>query len=203
VEWLLDHAPVGRNWCLIHATHMGTRETTDLAATGAVAGLCPVTEANLGDGIFNGADWLAAGGPYGVGTDSNVAISAALELQMLEVSQRLGRRARNVMAGAAERSTGRSLFDTALAGGAAALGAGASGITPGAGADLVALDPDHPSLLRKTNDAILDSWIFGTARPAVDAVWVAGRQYVIGGRHIARDAVAARFGQVMRRLLTS
>ena len=168
VQWLLDHAPVDGRWCLIHATHMLPDETARLARTGAVAGLCPVTEANLGDGIFDGPGWLASGGRYGVGTDSNVAIGAALELRQLEAGQRLGVRARNVMAGDAGLSTGRTLFDTALAGGAAALGADMPTLTPGAAADLVALDATHPSLLHKQGDTILDSWIFGTTSPAVD-----------------------------------
>ena len=131
VQWLLDNAPVDARWCLVHATHMLPGETERLARSGAVAGLCPVTEANLGDGIFDGPGWLTASGRYGVGTDSNVAISAALELQQLEASQRLGRRARNVMAPAG-RSTGHALFQSALAGGAAALGVAAGQVAPGA-----------------------------------------------------------------------
>ena len=165
-----------------------------------MAGLCPVTEANLGDGIFDGPGWLAAGGRYGVGTDSNVAISAAGELQQLEASQRLGRRARNVMA-AAGQSTGRALFGAAAAGGAAALAAEPPSLSPGAPADLVALDGTHPGLLHKGADAILDSWILGAARAAVDCVWVGGRRLVQGGRHVAREPVATRYGASLRRLL--
>ena len=100
VRWLLDHAGVGENWCLVHATHMDEGETRDLARSGAVAGLCPVTEANLGDGIFNAADYIRDGGRYGVGTDSNVSVGAASELRQLEYAQRLRERARNVCSSA-------------------------------------------------------------------------------------------------------
>lgn len=203
VEWLLDHAPVDGRWCPIHATHMTPGETARLAATGAVAGLCPVTEANLGDGIFPGLDWLAAGGRYGVGTDSNVSADAAQELRQLEYAQRLGRRGRNLMAGEAGASTGRTLFDAALAGGAVALGTGPAGLRAGAAADLVTLRADHPGLVHRHGDRLLDGWIFGAGQPAVEGVWVRGRRLVTDGRHVARDAVARRYAAALRRLLAA
>ncbi len=195
VEWLLDRADIDANWCLIHATHMTEGEVERLARRGAVAGLCPVTEANLGDGIFPGEAWQALGGRYGVGTDSNVAISGAMELRQLEYSQRLSLRTRNVMAGAEGRSTGRALFDAALGGGAA-LGAGTPYLAGGEPADIVALDA---SRVDTVGDRVLDGWIFGNG--GVDAVWVAGRQLVAGGRHVARDAVQARYRRTLKRLL--
>jgi formiminoglutamate deiminase len=195
VEWLLDNMPVGPNWCLIHATHMTPGETERLARSGAVAGLCPVTEANLGDGIFPGAAWQALGGSYGVGTDSNVAVGAAAELRMLEYGQRLSLRRRNVMAGAAGRSTGRALFDAALAGGASALGAAPSRLAQGEPADLVAIDPD----LAPGGDRALDAWVFGQSR--VEAVWVGGEQLVAAGRHRDRPAIVARTRSSLRKLL--
>ena len=111
VQWLLDHAPVDERWCLVHATHMNDEECARLAASGAVAGLCPVTEANLGDGIFPATRYLGAGGVFGIGTDSNVSIGVADELRQLEYSQRLRDRARNVVGGGDARSTGRVLFE--------------------------------------------------------------------------------------------
>ncbi|HVW93626.1 MAG TPA: formimidoylglutamate deiminase [Devosia sp.] len=196
VEWLFDHAEIGPRWCLIHATHMTDAETARLAASGAVAGLCPITEANLGDGIFPGAAFLRAGGRFGVGSDSNVLVGVGEELRQLEYSQRLAHRARNVLA-EAEGSTGRSLFAAALAGGAQALGTGA-GLIEGGAADFVSLDlRDAPGL---AGDAVLDGWIFA-GNIAVDCVWVAGRKQVEGGRHMARDAIAPRFAATMRRLL--
>ena len=203
VEWLLDHAPVDGRWCPIHATHMTPEETARLAAAGAAAGLCPTTEANLGDGIFPGVDWLAARGRYGVGTDSNVSTDAAGELRQLEYAQRLGQRGRNLLAGEAGASTGRALFDAALLGGAVALGAGPAGLRAGAAADFVTLRAEHPSLVHRGGDRLLDGWIFGAGRGAVDGVWVRGRRLVADGRHVARDAVAARHADTMRRLLAA
>lgn len=198
VEWLLDNAGVDARWCLVHATHMTPGETERLAKSGAVAGLCPITEANLGDGIFPSEDYLAAGGRFGIGTDSNVAIDPAQELRALEYAQRLARRARNVLAPAAGSSTGRALFDNALAGGAQALGQ-VSGLKEGAPADIVTLDASHPALAARTGDAVLDSWIF--AGGAVDCVWRHGRKVVAHGRHEKRAAVAQLYGHVVKNLL--
>ena len=196
VEWLLDHAEVDRRWCLIHATHMTQGETERLARSGAVAGLCPVTEANLGDGLFPGAAFQALGGSYGVGTDSNVAISAAGELRLLEYGQRLQLHARNVLAAGEGSSTGRTLFDAALAGGGAALGANPARLAEREPADIVALSP---GLVDGGGDRALDGWIFGNG--AVDAVWVGGEQLVLSGRHRDRQAVETRTRQALRRLL--
>jgi len=203
VEWLLDHAPVDGRWCPIHATHMTPNETARLAATRAVAGLCPMTEANLGDGIFPGVDWLTARGRYGVGTDSNASADVAQELRQLEYAQRLGQRGRNLMAAEAGASTGWTLFDTALTGGAAALGVGPPGLRVGAAADLVTLQAGHPNLVHRRDDWLLDGWIFGAGRSAVDCVWVRGRRQVADGRHVARDAVAIRYAAAMRRLMAA
>jgi formiminoglutamate deiminase len=202
VEWLLDHAPVDERWCLVHATHMTAAETERLAASGAVAGLCPVTEANLGDGVFPAARFLALGGRIGVGSDSNVLIDAAEELRMLEYGQRLTLRARCVLADAETPSVGRRLFDAARAGGAQALGA-ASGIAAGASADIVALDAAHPALADRDGDLALDSWIFAARRGAVDAVWREGVKLVSGGRHRDGGAVAARCRATLARVLAA
>lgn len=200
VRWLLDHAPVDGRWCLIHATHMDAGEVADMAAIGAVAGLCPITEANLGDGIFAAADFRAAGGRYGVGSDSNVEIGVAAELKQLEYSQRLALRARNVL-GSPGASTGRGLFDAALTGGAAALGAPAPALAPGAPADIVALRADDATTVAALGDRRLDSWIFSAGNRLVDHVWVAGVQKVVSGRHIARERIADRFARTVRRLI--
>jgi formiminoglutamate deiminase len=200
VAWLIDNADVNDKWCLVHATHMTGEETARLARSGAVAGLCPITEANLGDGLFPAPDYLEAGGRFGVGSDSNVRIDAAEELRLLEYGQRLSLRARNVLAPEAGRSTGRSLFDGAFAGGTQALGAPDSGLQAGAPADLVSLDIESPALAGKSGDAILDSWIFaGTG--AVDRVWCAGRQLVAGGRHKNREEIARRYKEVLVRIV--
>ena len=198
VEWLLDNAGLDQRWCLIHATHMTEAETAGLARTGAVAGLCPVTEANLGDGIFAGPVFAANGGRYGIGSDYNILIGLADELRQFEYAQRLGNRARNVMA-AGEGSTGRALFEAAHAGGAQALAASAAGIAAGASADFFTLDLSCPTFEGKSGDVLLDAFIFaGAGRP--ERVWIGGRKLVEGGRHVARDSIEARFRKTMREL---
>jgi formimidoylglutamate deiminase len=200
VQWLLDHAPVDRRWCLVHATHMTDEETLAMAATGAVAGLCPVTEANLGDGTFNAPEFCSAGGGFGIGTDSNVLIGAADELRQLEYSQRLKLRARNVMATARVVSTGRALFEAVLAGGAQALGV-VGGLKAGFAADIVSLDENSPALAGRSGDAILDGWIFGSRSSLVDCVWTSGRRVVTNGRHDQAESVTAGFRRRLEGLL--
>jgi len=200
VEWLLDNAAVDARWCLVHATQMTKEETARLARSGAVAGLCPITEANLGDGIFPAPAYLEAGGRFGIGSDSNVLIDAAEELRILEYGQRLSLRARNVLAPAAGRSTGRALFDSVLTGGHQALGACSFGLRAGAPADLVSLNAAHPALAGRSGDAILDSWIFTGAR-LVGCVWRAGVRMVHGGRHKNRELAAQKYKEVLGRIV--
>jgi formiminoglutamate deiminase len=196
VEWLLANAPVGPDWCLIHATHLTPAEVADLAGRQAVVGLCPITEANLGDGVFRAEAFLAAEGRWGVGTDSNVEITATGELRMLEYSQRLTRQARNVCS--RDGSTAGRLFRDALLGGAQALGAPAPGLAVGAPADLVALRDAHG--FDMADDRLLDRWVFGRDL-AVSEVWVAGRHVVTGGRHVHRDRIGAAYRRAMAPLL--
>ena len=177
VEWLFDHAPVDAQWCLVHATHMTPEETTRLAKSGAIAGLCPITEANLGDGLFPARDYLKQGGRFGIGSDSNVLISVAEELRLLEYGERLIHRERNVL---------DNLYIRAL-GGAQALGV-ESGIAVGQPADIVSLDCD------------LDTFVFASARSPIDCVWRYGRKQVSGGRHIKRDAILADYRRLMQKL---
>lgn len=200
VDWLVDHAPVGPSWCLIHATHMTLAETRRAAASGAVAGLCPITEANLGDGPFAGPDWLDAGGTYGIGSDSNVRISMVEELRTLEYSQRLRDLSRNVMVPEAG-SVGRALYLGAATGGARALGRDAGRIATGALADLVAIDATHPSLCALGPDHLLDGLVFAAPDGVVTDVWSAGRHRVKGGRHVARDAIIANWRKAVSELV--
>lgn len=199
VEWLLDHAGVDKSWTLIHATHMTKHEALALARSGAVAGLCPVTEANLGDGVFPATEYLLHDGRFAIGTDSNVYIDAAEEFRGLEYVQRLTRRARNLWASAPDESTGRALYDGALLGGAQSLGKSLPGTRVDASADLVAFDAQDPTLAGRSGDAILDSWIFAGAR--IDCVWRNGQKLVSRGRHRARSEVEDRYRHVLRRLL--
>jgi formiminoglutamate deiminase len=189
----------------VHATHATDVELERIATAGAVVGLCPLTEASLGDGVFPALEFQGRGGRLGIGSDSNVLLDAAAELRMLEYSQRLTRRARNVLAGESDHSTGRSLFDAALAGGTQALDAGTGevgpGLAPGAPFDLVSLDAQHPALLERREDEILDSWIFAAGREVVDCVWRAGEKVVSGGRHCKREAIVARYRRAIKALL--
>lgn len=200
VGWLLDNAGVDARWCLIHATHLSDGECDRLAASGAVAGLCPVTEANLGDGIFPAIRYRAAGGRFGIGTDSNILIDAPGELRAVEYSQRLAHRRRALLADDANPSVGQTLFMAAQAGGAQALGV-ESGLTIGAPADMVALDPAHPALAGAMQATMLDSWIFAARHGAVESVWRGGRKWVAQGRHIAAGPVAERYRRTVASLL--
>jgi formimidoylglutamate deiminase len=199
VQWLLDNLDLDERWCLIHCTHMTPQEIDALARSGAVAGLCPITESNLGDGIFAAVDFARAGGRFAIGTDSNVRIAVNEELRTLEYSQRLRDQKRNRL-GASGASTGRSMFDAARNGGAQALALGAGGLAVGQTADIVVLDDAHPSLAGRTDNAALDAWIFA-AGEVVREVFAGGRRVVIGGRHVRGEEISRRHAATMRRLL--
>ncbi|WP_404423067.1 formimidoylglutamate deiminase [Thalassospira australica] len=199
VEWLLENADVDENWCLIHCTQMQEHETLGLARTGAVAGLCPITESSLGDGIFDGVRYLNAGGNIGVGSDSNIRISLSEEIRTLEYSQRLRDKSRAALA-TPEKSTARRLFDAVAKGGAQAAGRDAGRIEVGALADLMALDGAAVDLIGRTGDTILDTYVFAGDDRMVRDVWSAGRHVVTEGRHIAHDTITGRYRKVMEQL---
>ncbi len=201
VEWLLQNADVDARWCLVHSTHTTGGEIRGIAASGAVAGLCPVTEANLGDGIFDAHALLAHGGRLGVGSDSNVSISAADELRMLEYSQRFKYLSRNVLAAEGQPSTGRALFDHALSGGHRASGT-EGGIVAGAPADLIAFGSAVLPEAADGGDRLLDAWIFRNVGGAVSDVWRRGAHVVQGGRHVRRGEIEARYQAALARLLS-
>lgn len=203
VDWLMTNAAIDTRWCFIHATHMTAAETDVLARSGAVAGLCPITEASLGDGMFNAVDFVRAGGRFGVGTDSNIEITAPGELRQLEYSQRLKHLARNVLPQAEGQSTGLALYRAAVAGAAQALERGRGGLVAGESADFVVLDVGHPDLAFVSGDRWLDAYVFSTGKAALDAVYVRGEAVVEDGRHRARDAIAARYARTMRRIAAS
>ena len=199
VEWALDNLDLSPRWCLIHLTQMTPAETEGLARTGAVAGLCPLTEASLGDGIFDGVRWMGAGGAISLGSDSNIRISLAEELRQLETSQRLRDHSRAALA-TAEQSTGRRIFEASARGGAQAAGRGAGVIAVGEPADLLALDMTHPDLEGLTGDTILDSFAMAGGSEMVADVWSGGRHMVRGGRHVAREAITAAYRAAVRPL---
>lgn len=200
VAWLLDHAPVDADWCLIHATHIDPTEATHMQRTGLVAGLCPTTEADLGDGLFPAVSWVQSGGILGVGTDSHVGRSAADELRWLEYGQRLFTRGRNVLHWPGHAHTGAALWRAAAQGGARALGRRAGAIEVGAHADLISLDPSAPGLTGLSGDEVLDAWVFGGDTHLVSTVLVDGAVCVRDGRHVARDPIMQRFRRVLQHL---
>jgi formimidoylglutamate deiminase len=200
IEWLLDNAPVDPRWCLVHGTHGTHEEMVRVARVGAVVGLCPTTEANLGDGVPHIAELLAEGGRFGIGSDSHISVSVVEELRWLEYLQRLTHWRRNALASQSQPSTATRLYTEALAGGAQALGQPIGALTPGLRASIVVLDPDHPALAERPIESVLDAWVFAASRSAVSRVMVAGRWLVENGRHVQREAVLARYRDTLRRL---
>ncbi|WP_295317418.1 formimidoylglutamate deiminase [Roseobacter sp.] len=199
VAWMLDNMPPDPRWCLIHSTQMTPEETTALAASGAVAGLCPITESSLGDGIFDGVRWAGAGGAFAVGSDSNIRISLAEELRTLEYSQRLRDGSRAALA-TREHSAGRRIFDAVCSGGARAVGRTSGVIAQGHQADLVALDASSVHLWERSGDQITDAWIFAGNDALVTDLWSAGRHMVREGRHIHKDRITAAYLKTMTEL---
>ncbi|MDQ2147657.1 formimidoylglutamate deiminase [Alcaligenaceae bacterium C4P045] len=213
VEWLVDHTDLSARWCLVHATHMTPLEARRAAATGAIAGLCPSTEANLGDGIFDMASWIDGQGRWGVGSDSHACVNAAEELQLLEYSQRWATRQRNVLATPAHPHVAEAMTHAAVAGGAQAAGRASSGLQQGlqqgglqvgAAADWVVLDAQHPALAGLAPADMLSGHVFGSHRTsAIAEVWTRGTQRVSGGRHHRHDADVSGFVKARAALLAS
>lgn len=200
VEWLLERGLVDEHWCLVHATHMNEDEIRSLAATGAVVGLCPSTEANLGDGLFPLAEFLAAGGRIGIGSDSHVSVSPVEELRWLEYGQRLLHGRRNIAASETAPNSGARLFRAAVAGGSQALGQNTGSVPEIYSTDLVELDASHPLLVASEGDELLDCMVFSGNRPLVTSVRVAGKEVVRDGRHALAGSAAAAFADVLHRL---
>jgi formimidoylglutamate deiminase len=202
VEQLFETAAPDKRWCLVHATHMTAEETSALAASGAVAGLCPTTEANLGDGLFPAETYLAAEGRWGIGSDSHISVSFIEELRLFEYGQRLATRRRNVLSGENEdASVGRRLYTQALQGGAQALGRPIGSLAEGSRADLLVLDPDHPDIASLPPERLLDAVVFAGNRNPVRDVMAGGQWVVEDGRHVAEEHVQAAYTAAVTALL--
>ena len=201
VEWLLENCPVDGRWCLVHATHMLATEVTGLAASGAVAGLCPSTEADLGDGIFPLVAYRGASGRWGIGGDSHVSRDPAEELRLLEYVQRLVGRRRNINISSVSPAVGTTLWLEAAAGGAQALGREMGALAPGKRADLVVLDDEHPDIAPRTGDAIANALVFSGNSNLVRDVMVAGRWVVRERRHAQEETAAERYARAVAELL--
>ncbi|CAM5227192.1 formimidoylglutamate deiminase [Rhodanobacter lindaniclasticus] len=200
VEWLFDHADVDARWCLVHATHLTEAETAQIARSGAVAGLCPTTEANLGDGLFPLAAYLDAGGALGIGSDSHISVSPVEELRWLEYGQRLQTRRRNIAARHPDDSVGETLWRAALAGGARASGLPLGALRAGARADLIVLDDNSPLLAVRDEASVLDSWLFAGNTPLVRDVMRAGQWVVRDFRHHDEERIATRYRAAVQRI---
>jgi formimidoylglutamate deiminase len=195
VQWLLANASVDRRWTLVHATHLDAAETAGIARSGAVVALCPSTEANLGDGLFPLRDYIAQGGRYGIGSDSNVSVSPVEELRWLEYGQRLATRQRNIAATATHASSGESVLSAAVEGGRQSVA------QDGQAQDRLRLDEAAPALIGATAEDVHDRFVFAGNQPLVQEVQVGGRRVVEGGRHPRREEIGARYRKAMRALL--
>lgn len=201
VQWLLDNFPVNGMWCLVHATHIDAKETRRLAHSGAIAGLCPTTEANLGDGLFPARDYLAANGRFGLGSDSHIAIDWRSELRLLEYGQRLQHRRRNVLASELQPQVADRLFDAATQGGALASGRAIGTLDVGCQADFLVLDPNHPGLAGLQSDTWLSGLTFSErGHNPVQDVYVSGRQRIHNGQHPDEVRASAHYQQAISQL---
>lgn len=200
VEYLLSTGLVDGRWCLVHATHVNDAEVAGMAASGATVGLCPTTEGNLGDGRFPLDTYLAAGGRYGVGSDSHVSIDPREELRLAEYNVRMWRERRVLAASESQPNAGAAMWGDAAAGGARALGHAAAGLALGAPADIVLVDTDRAEYAGVPAAALLDAWVFAPRPAPVYSVWVGGELQVLGGRHRRREAIEAAYRASLTRL---
>jgi len=200
VEWLYDNFSVDRHWCLIHATHMTASETSNMADSGCIAGLCPTTEANLGDGFFNAVDFFGREGNWAIGSDSHISIDPVEELRWLEYGMRLQTRRRNLLVSETTLNTGRNLLDGALSGGALASGRRTGSIASGYRADFIVLDHRHPRLYGRRDDDLIGSWIFSGNDNLVRDVYVGGKKIIDNGHHADEDAIAQNYRATLDQL---
>jgi formimidoylglutamate deiminase len=200
MAWLLDHMPVDARWCLIHATHILPNEMMAVIRSGATVGLCPSTEANLGDGVFPTEAFVKAQGRFGIGSDSHICVNPWEELRLLEYGQRLTLRRRAVLCDNAAASVGRTLYEQAARNGAQALGLRSGVLASGYRADLVAMSLDNALLADREGDRILDTLIFALPAPRITDVFTAGRRVIKHGRHDQEDASAAALRQALHAL---
>jgi formimidoylglutamate deiminase len=201
VRWLLSHAPVDTRWCLVHATHLDATETRAAAATGATVGVCPSTEANLGDGVFDAVAWAATDGHWGIGSDSHASVDAAEELRLLEYAQRLTRQQRNVLGSARHPQVADQLWLASASGGARASGRPVGALAVGAQADFVVLDMSQ-ALAGLSPSQVLANHVFAShGRNTVRDVWVGGQQRILKGGHALEGPSCERFVAARSQLL--
>jgi formimidoylglutamate deiminase len=202
VQLLLDELPVDARWTLVHATHLDEAEVHGIAARGATVAICPTTEANLGDGLFPLRAFLAAGGRYGIGSDSHVSVSPVEELRWLEYGQRLVEQKRS-RALLGPGSNAEAMLRAVAASAAASTGQAVGALDASSAVDALVLDAEAPAMVGATREDVLDRWVFCGNRPLLRDVFVAGRRVVAEGRHAQRESAAAAYAATLRRLLSA
>ena len=200
VQWLLDNADLDKHWCLIHATHIDEQEREDIIASEAIAGICPTTEANLGDGIFPTDEFLTDEGTFAIGSDSHISVNPIEELRWLEYAQRLSKQQRALLATSEQKSVGLNLWQRAALGGAQSTNSNTGELAIGKQADLLVLDDSQLRLFAHDDDHLLDSVIFASQKNLVDDVMVHGEWAIREGKHALEQGSADKFAQLLSRL---
>lgn len=198
VQWLLDNMNLDENWCLIHATHLDEQEVKGIVASKAVAGICPTTEANLGDGIFPTTEFMAQGGQLAIGSDSHISVSAIEELRLLEYAQRLSKQQRAILATDDVASVGQNLWQHSARAGALTTNSNTGELAIGKQADLLVLDSKQTRLFANSNKCLLDSVIFASQQNPIKDVMVNGDWVIVGGQHHQQDNIAEQFAEILR-----
>lgn len=200
VQWLLDNADLDKHWCLIHATHIDEKERQGIVASEAIAGICPTTEANLGDGIFPTDEFLAENGTFAIGSDSHISVNPIEELRWLEYAQRLSKQQRALLASSEQKSVGLNLWQKAAAGGAQSTNSNTGVLAVGKQADLLVLDDSQLRLFAHDDKHLLDSVIFASQQNLIEDVMVNGHWVIRDGEHALEKVSADRFAKLLARI---
>lgn len=200
VQWLLENAEMDEQWCLIHATHINEQEQQGIIASKAIAGICPTTEANLGDGIFPTTEFLQANGTFAIGSDSHISVNPVEELRWLEYAQRLIKQQRAILASDEQVSVGRNLWQKAALGGAQSTSSNTGELAIGKQADLLVLNASKLALFAHDEQHLLDSVIFASQNNLVEEVMVNGHWVVTGGKHALEQESEHKFSEMLAKL---
>jgi formimidoylglutamate deiminase len=200
VQWLLNNAPLDQQWCLIHATHIDEHERQGIIQTKAIAGICPTTEANLGDGVFPTTEFLADQGTFAIGSDSHISVNPIEELRWLEYAQRLTRQQRAILATTEQPSVGQYLWQQAALGGAQSTNSNTGELAIGKQADLLVLDQSKTQLFANDDKHLLDSVIFASQTNPVADVMVNGSWVIKAGVHQHQQKVSDDFASLLMSL---
>ncbi len=203
VQWLLDNIELDKHWCLIHATHLDESERKGIIAKEAIAGICPTTEANLGDGIFPTTEFMAENGTIAIGSDSHISVNPIEELRWLEYAQRLIRQQRAILATKEQASVGQNLWQQAAIGGAQSTNSNTGCLAIGKQADLVVLDSNKTQLFANANQHLLDSVIFASQQSPVSDVMVNGQWKIKNQQHTEQAQTSEKFALLLKKLSAS